>query len=303
MEMSRNLYGNGYSLIVRDKVGIPLYLKWLHPDKVVVKYDWNSILYDITDNMGGNIYTDIPATDMIHVKTLSTDGIIGRSPIDLARESMGFGLATQKSGNKFHENGMKASGVLLYPGHLDTKAKSNLKTSFEDAYSGAKNTGKTILLEEGAKYQQLSLSMQDSQFLQSREFSVTEVSRWFNIPEHMLNNNARSTFNNIEHQGLEFITHNVRPRARLYEQEFNWKLLGNDPDYFTEFNLNALLRADVTARSEYYVKMVQNGLMNRDEIRKLENMNNIPGGEGQEFMTPMNLAKDSEREDDGTQSI
>ena len=304
METSRNLYGNGFSMIFRDTVGTPIYLKWLHPRQVVVRCDWNEIFYDIQNDMGGYIYEGIPARDMIHVKTASTDGVLGRSVIDLARESMGFGISTQKSGNKFHENGMKASGVLMTPGHLDKKAKDNLQTSFDAQYAGTKNTGKTILLEEGAKYQQLTINPQDAQFLESREFSVTEVARWFNIPEHMLNNNARSTFNNIEHQSLQFITHNVRPRARLYEQEFNWKLLNNHPDYFTEFNMNALLRADVEARSNFYIKMVQNKLMTPNEIRHLENLNGYDGGD--EFISALNLATDKQREelnDEGTQSM
>lgn len=302
METSRNLYGNGYSLIMRSASGRVESLQWLHPDYVSVRSDGENIFYDVADTMGAIRYSNLTYADMIHVKALSLDGVVGRSPIDLARESLGFGLSTQQAGNKLFENGMKASGVLMMPGTLSEQGRQNLREQFKANYEGTKNAGKTVILEEGARYQQLTISPQDAQFLASREFSVTEVARWFNIPEHLLNNNARSTFNNIEHQSLEFITYNVRPRARIWEQELNWKLLDNLPEYYCEFNLNALLRADAQTRAQYYVQMVQNGLMNRNEIRSLENLNAIE--QGDEFMTPMNLATDSERknkegQDDG----
>ncbi len=296
METSRNLYGNGYSIIHRNGGAVPIELEWVHPDYVGIYSDGTRYVYRVYDSMGRMVYDNLLPEDMIHVKALSLDGIIGKPPIEVARESLGFGMATQQAGNKLYENGIRSSGVLSLPGVVDRAKFDKVTSQFDKQYAGTSKTGKTIVLEEGAKFQPLTINPVDAQFLQSREFSVTEVARWFNIPEHLLNNNTRSTFNNIEHQALEFITYNVRPRARMYEQEFNWKLLGNSEQFYVEFNLNALLRADAQSRALYYVQMVQNGLMNRDEIRALENLNRIPDNQGEEFMTPLNLAFDSERE-------
>lgn len=295
METSRNLYGNGYSLIVRNGSGAVKSLQWVHPDFVSVRSDMENIFYDVSDSMGALRYEGLTYQDMLHVKSLSLDGFIGRSPIELARESLGFGLSTQQAGNKLFKNGMKATGVLSLPGTLNPQSRQNLEKQWKTKYEGSENAGKTVILEEGARYQQLTINPQDAQFLESREFSVDEVARWYGIPPHMLYDLRRATFSNIEHQAIEFITNSVRPRARIYEQEFNWKLLDNDPDYYCEFNLNALMRADSTSRAQYYVQMVQNGLMSRNEIRQLENLNAIEGGD--EFMTPLNLATDSEREE------
>jgi HK97 family phage portal protein len=143
----------------------------------------------------------------------------------------------------------------------------------------------------------MSFSPEQSQFLTSREFSVTEIARWFNLPESMLENNARSTFSNIEHKSLWFLMNNLRPRARVYEQEYDWKLLGNDKRFYTSYNINAILRADATSRAAFYQTMIQNGIYNRDEVRALENKNAIPGGQGQEFLTPMNMTTDAQREE------
>jgi len=304
METSRNLYGNGYALIKRNNIGAIKILQWLHPDFVSVRTDGDEVFYDVSDVMGTLRYKGLTVWDMIHVKALSLDGIIGRSPIELARDSLGFGLSTQQAGNKLFENGMKATGVLTTPGALSPQARTNLESQWKQKYEGSQNAGKTVILEDGARYQQLTINPQDAQFLESREFSIDEVSRWFGVPPHMLYDLRRATFSNIEHQSIEFVMNSVRPRCRIYESEFNWKLLDNDPDFYCEFNLNALMRADATSRATYYVQMVQNGIMSRNEIRELENLNAVGGGD--EFMTPLNLAFDSERKEseeiNGTQN-
>ncbi len=299
METSRNLYGNGYSLIQRNGTGKVTGLQWIHPGYVTVHFDGENITYDVKDDLGQYKLQNLNALDMIHVRSLSMDGVVGKPPIELARESLGFGLSTQKAGNSLFENGMKATGVLSLPGNLNPQSRQNLEAQWKKKYEGSENAGKTIILEEGARYQQLTINPQDAQFLESREFSVDEVARWFGIPPHMIYDLRRATFSNIEHQAIEFITHSVRPRARIYEQEFNWKLLNNDEDFYCEFNLNALMRADSAARATYYVQMVQNGLMSRNEIRGLENYNSVEGGD--EFLTPWNLATDKERNENGTQ--
>lgn len=291
MEASRIIYGNGYSLILRNNIGEPTALQWIHPGRVDVKSD-GKLRYDIRKEDNTSLYLrNVPALDMIHVKGFCRDGVIGQGVLEFAAESLGFGLATQKSGNKFFADGMTSKYVMSHPGSLGGPggiARKNLQDSAE-----AEIKKKSIMiLEEGIKIYTLSIPPEQAQFLESRKFSVTEISRWLNIPEFMLANND-PTYSNIENFALHFVTHNVRPRVRMYEQEFNWKLLTNAENFYTEFNMNSLLRANITARAQFYVQMVQNGIMSRNECRAFENLNKIDGGD--EFLTPLNLATDSER--------
>jgi HK97 family phage portal protein len=226
---------------------------------------------------------------------MSYDGVMGRSVIDIARDSLEFGANTQAAGNNFFKSGMRQAVVLTHPGSINPDGRSRLGSSFDSQLK----SNKTIVLEEGIKPTTLTFSPEQSQFLTSREFSVTEIARWFNLPESMLENNARSTFSNIEAKFLYFMQMNLRPRARIYEQEFNWKLLGNAKNYFWTYNINAIMRADAAARANYYMTMIQNGIMSRNEIRKMEDLNGVEGGD--EFLTPMNLATDAERKNNKTE--
>lgn len=279
MEYSRNIYGNAYSYIIRTRSGLPTALKWVHPDYVEMTFDGVKIRYTIKDEKGKILVEKAPAWDVIHVKAMSIDGIIGVSPITLAAESLGFGKATQVQGNKYFEDGMTNKLAISHPGHVGEKGEKNLKESIDEKLKGAG----TLVFEEGIKVYPLSITNEQSQFLGSREFSVTEVSRWFNLPKFMLANDE-PTYSNIENFMSYFLTHNARPRYRIYEQEFNWKLLGNVPEYFTEFNMNALMRADLLSRYNSYAIAIQNLVMNPNEVRQLENMNSYDGGE--QFKNP-----------------
>jgi HK97 family phage portal protein len=293
MEMSRLIYGNGYSFIYRNNLSEVSALIWIHPDRIEIINNGVELRYNIKTEDGASYWKqNVRSLDMLHVRNVSFDGFTGRSVIDIARESLEFGLNTQIAGNKFFKSGMRQAVVLSHPGSMKPEGQQRLGTSF-DAQLKA---NKTIILEEGIKPITLTFSPEQSQFLTSREFSVTEIARWFNLPESMLENNARSTFSNIEAKFLYFMQMNLRPRARIYEQEFDWKLLGNDPDFYTNYNINAIMRADAAARANYYMTMVQNGIMSRNEIRQLENLNNTEGGD--EFLTPMNLMTDTQREKD-----
>ena len=283
MEWNRLLYGNGFAEIKRNGASKPTALIWHHPDTVAVKLGDSELYYEIRGRKG-----KIKAMDMIHVKNQSRDGYVGLSIIDIAADSLGFGLETQKAGNKYFKDGMTSKVVLSHPGILGTAAKKNLHTSFDNEMK----EGSTVVLEEGLKPYLLTISPEQSQFLQSREFSVTEVARWFNLPEFMVAN-SDPTYSNVGSFSLHFVTHNVRPRVRLYEQEFNWKLLLNNPEFFTEYNLNALLRADVKTRYDVYGIAIQNRIMSPNEARAMESMNSYEGGDVYE--NPNVLSKQNEK--------
>lgn len=290
MEMSRVIYGNGYSLILRNNINEPLALKWYHPNNVEVKVVGSELRYWFKNSSGAAELSNITSADVIHVKNMSFDGVMGMGVIDIAKDSLTGGLSGQKSSNNFYKSGMTSKVVLQHPGQLSGTGKKNLQDSFEAELQKRS----TIVTEEGVKIFSLTIPPEQAQFLQSRVFSVTEVARWFNIPEHMLGNNQNSTFSNIENQFLQFIINNVRPRVRMWEQELNTKLLNNTYDFYVEFNMDALLRADLKSQAEYFVSAIQNGWMTRNEVRMMKNLNRIDGLD--EPLSMLNLATETERE-------
>jgi len=280
LEMSRLMYGNGYAEVHRNGLGVPTALIWHHPDRIKVKKGNVELFYDILDDSGTKI-KGVSSMDMIHVKNTSFDGVMGKPILDVAAESLGFGLALQETGNQYFADGMTNKVVLSHPGVLGVGGQKNLKTSFDKEMKD----GNTVVLEEGLKPFMLSITPEQSQFLQSREFSVSDVSRWLNVPEFMLANND-PTYSNIENFASHYITHTMRPTVRLYEQEFNWKLLTNDEDFKTRFNLDALNRASLQARAEYYGKAAGGPWMSRNEVRNIENQNSEDGFD--KILTPLN---------------
>lgn len=266
-------WGNGYGYITRSRNYEPLALRTLDPEKVTVRSEGKSVFYDVQD-LGVGIESD----RILHIPGLSFNGITGKSPIEVARNSLGGGLAVQRYGNKFFANGAKSSGILKHPGRLGDKGIDNLRRSFDKKM--AKDEGGTMILEEGMDYVALSIPPDQAQFLASKKFTVEEVARWFGVPPHLLSDLDRSTFNNIEHQGIEFVTYSLMPWIRRWEEELARKLLREDEkdSHFFKFNINGLLRGDAKTRAEYYKYMLDLGVMNINEVRNLEELNDIPGG-------------------------
>lgn len=293
MEVTRNIHGNAFNLIIR-KNGLPVALRYVPPQNTEVSFDGVRLWYTFYQDDGSLLAKDVPPWDVIHVKAMSKDGIMGISPIDQAKESLSFGKATQVKGNEYFESGMLNKVFAVHPNQLKAQGEKNLKDVID---MKLKDKGASVL-QEGIKIYPMSITNEQSQFLQSREFSVTEVSRWFNIPEFMLANQD-PTYSNVEGFYSYFVTHNVRPRVRMYEQEFNWKLLGNHPEYFTEFNMDALVRADLRSQAEYFVRATGgNSWMTRNEVRKLKNLNKDTGERGDMFLEPLNAATEKERNEE-----
>lgn len=298
MEMARAFYGNAYAYIRRAQFGEPLELVWLHPDRVKPKYDPNDIssplVYEIVDDMGRTVFRDIQSFDMIHVRTMSYDGMVGKAILEVARDSLGAALAGQDFAGTFFKNGSRNDGMLIHPGVLDDKSFKRLKKSFDNEV----RRGGTLILESGMDYKPISIPPEQAQFLESRKFSIGDVARWFGIPEHMLANND-PTYSNIESQSLSFVTYNVRPRAKLYEQEFNLKLTDDfgEKEFF-KFNLDALLRADLKTRYDSYAIAIQNEFMSPNEAREKENLNPRDGGDDfkNPNINPTNTNSDGEGE-------
>lgn len=269
-------WGNSYVKIIRNKQGRPTHLEPYDVKNIEIKiYNDDYYYYNILTNEA------LDVDDMLHFKGLSQDGQLGLSPIDVCANSISWGMGLEQYGNDYFRNGAKVSGVLQTDRALSTEAVDRLRNSFNQNYSQIGNAQKTLILEEGLKFNTISLSNEASQFLASREFSITEIARIFNLPPHLLRDLTKSSFSNIQEQSREFVQYSLMPYLISFEQEINAKLFTKNEigKLYFEFNTNAFLRGNPTERSEYYKTMLNIGAMSINEIRKKENMNRVEGGD------------------------
>ncbi len=280
-EGHHSLRGASYSQIVWSARGRPSEIVPLHPDRMHLFRDevTDALVYRYTDRHGRQ--TDFRPEEVLHVRGLTTDGIHALSPIGQAREAVGLAQATEEHGARFFSNSATPSGVLHIPTALSDEAYDRLKKGFADDWTGNVNARKPMLLEEGLQWQQMGMKASDAQFLENRKFQVAEIARLFRVPLHMIGELDRSTNNNIEHQGLEFVKFTMLPRIRRWEARINKQLFlpRADREYFVEFNFEGLLRGDIKTRFEAYKSAIADGWLNPNEVRAKENLNPIPGGE------------------------
>jgi len=291
------MYGNAYAVIKREG-GRPVELIPVHPSQVEIvtlagQHHYN-IRYD-------NQHHSLSADEVVHIPGLSFDGVKGYSPVQVMRESMGLGMAAQKFGARFFGSGANMDGVMEIPGELSDKAYDRLRESWDATYHSLENSHKTAILEGGAKYQRIGIPPDQAQFLQTRQFQVAEVARMFGVQPHLLMDLERATHNNIEHQGMEFVTFTLMPWIKRWESEINRKLFRTKErkEYYAEFNISGLLRGDSKARSDYYRAMFSIGAMSPNEIRELENEKSYEGGEtyfAQGAYTPIQKLKEQDND-------
>jgi HK97 family phage portal protein len=253
------LHGNAFIAIRRNEAGQPVKLIPVHPDRVEVKVYKDEKFYTI--DQGKETFDD---TEMIHILGLSFDGIIGKSVIEAARESIGLGLAADQFGGSFFGNGANVSAILTHPGRLSDEAYKRLMASWARRYSGLDNAHKTAILEEGMNLQKVSISPQESQFLETRKFGVEDIARFFRIPLAYLGSlENSSTRANIEEQGIQFQRNTVLPWVKRWEAEFNRKLFPGQENYFIRMNMDGLLRGDISSRYSSYAVARQWGWLSR----------------------------------------
>ena len=285
------LWGNEYSYIQRtDGLNGPVVGLWpLLPDRVTVQRNpsTNKIEYLYSsDNIGLIKYS---FEEILHVPGLGFDGLVGYSPIHMAKEAVGLGLAAERYGNTFFKNGARTSGVLEHPGVLSEGGAAKLRENFTQVYSGLSNAHKVAVLEEGMTYKQLSIPPDEAQFLETRKFQIDEIARLYGLPPHMLGDLDRATYSNIEQQSLEFVIHSMSMRLRRKEQSYYMKLLTppEQKTYFMEYDVNGLLRGDMLSRARANAIARQWGWKSANDIREEDGDNPIEGGD--EYLTPMNM--------------
>lgn len=281
------IWGNAYAQIIRDGAGRVLGLYPLLPDKMEVQRDDRGNIYYVYSRNSdenpmfkeyGNI--KLKADDVLHIPGLGFDGLIGYSPIAMAKNAVGMTLACEEYGASFFANGANPGGVLEHPGVL--KDPSKVRESWNSVYRGVNNAHKIAVLEEGMKYQQIGIPPEEAQFLETRKFQINEIARLYRIPPHMVGDLDKSSFSNIEQQSLEFVKYTLDPWVIRWERSLQRSLLlpGEKGKYFIKLNVDGLLRGDYQSRMNGYAVGRQNGWFSANDIREMENMNPIPDEEG-----------------------
>ena len=276
------IYGNAYAQIIRNGRGDVIGLYPLMPDKVRVDRDDRGRLiyrYSRYDEHNPNFKQQgeiiLPMEQVLHIPGLGFDGLVGYSPIAMAKNALGLAVACDEYGSSFFANGAAPSAVLEHPGVI--KNPERVREAWQRAY-GSSNAHKTAILEEGMKYTPISIPNNEAQFLETRKFQIEEIARLYRVPLHMIGDLDHATFSNIEHLSLEFVKYTLDPWLVRWEQGLQKALLSDSEKgrYFIKFNVEGLLRGDYASRMQGYATARQNGWMSANDIRELEDMNAIP---------------------------
>lgn len=279
------LHGNAYAKIEMNAAGRPTALIPLNPMKVEVKVVDGEKVY-VFDKK--HTYLDY---EILHFVGLSFNGLTGKSPLSMAREAVAIGLAAQEYGARFYSNGANAGGVITAPGRLNTEVVKRLRESWNRAQSGNSNSHSTAILEEGMKYEKIGLDPEAAQFLQSRKFQVNEIARIFRIPpSYLADLENSSTRANVEQQAIQFVRDCITPYVRRMEVELNRKLFREDePNLYAYFTMEGLMRGDLQGRYDAYATARQWGWLSVNDIRDLENLNPVEGGDI--YLQPLNMVQ------------
>ncbi len=281
-------WGNGYAAITWNMGNVPE-LHPVHPSRVKPlrsKTNPNEVIYEVKNNDNTSDY--INQKDMIHIHGLGTNGITGYSILNFAAESVGLGIAAQAFGATFFGNGANAGTVIQYPGEMGEKAYGRLRESWAEKYVGVQKSHKPIILEEGATFERLSIPPNEAQFLETREFNVEDICRWFRMPIHKVQHHKRAQgWSTIDASNTDYITDTLLTWLIRWEQEIQRKLFPGSEEFFAEHLVTALLRGDMKTRATFYRIQFMNGALSPNDIRRAENMNPVAGGD--QYFVPANM--------------
>jgi len=284
------LFGNAYAEIERSDAGVNG-LWPLRPDRMTPNRDEGSnLVYDY--RLPNGLTKRFRFEQIMHWRGLSSNGVTGYSPVQQAAEAVGLDLATRQYGAKFFGNDSRPGGILRHPGKLSTDAAGKLKASWESAFRGLTNAQRVAVLEEGIEWQAIGIPPEQAQFLETRKYTRSEIAALFRVPLHLIGDLERATFSNIEHQSLEFVKYTLMPWLVQIEQALRrdlFRISDGKRSHFAEHLVEGLLRGDSQSRAAYLQTMRQNGALNADEWRALDNMNPIGGDEGTTFLWPANF--------------
>lgn len=289
------IYGNAYAQIIRNGRNDIVGLYPLLPNRMEVNRSKSGeIIYEYTkdtEEYGKEQKISLNKDEVLHIPGLGFDGLIGYSPIAMAKNAIGMIIATEEYGASFFANGATPGGILEHPGVV--KNPDRLRESWQSQFS-RQNSHRVAVLEEGMKFHQLAIPPDQAQFLETRKFQLNEIARIFRVPPHMIGDLDKSSFSNIEHQSLDFVKFTLTPWMVRWEQALNQSLLMEKErrQQFFKFSINGLLRGDYESRMKGYAVARQNGWMSANDIRELEDLNRIEKSEGgDDYLVNGNMLK------------
>lgn len=283
------LFGNAYAFVGRA-AGKVMELIRLDPRAVTVETDRVTMepRYVITDSAG--VRRDYDRRDILHLRGIGTRPQQGDSPVMVGRESIALAMVLEQHGAGLFGRGARPAGILKYPKALTDEVLGRLRNTWDSGYAGGDKSGRTAILEHGVEFEALQLSSVDAQYLELRKFQLQEIARLWRIPLHLLNDLERTTHSNAEHMGQQFLTFCLLPILKLWTDALTITLLTREErrEFYFEFLVDDLARANLAARFEAYSKAINAGVLNPNEARAMENRPPYAGGET--FMRPVNTA-------------
>lgn len=269
------LRGNAYAEIVWNPNGSVKALLPMHPDSVtVLRSSLGNLVYDHVDGKGNQ--RRLLADEVLHLRYHSDDGILGRSPIQVARDTIGLALAERTHGAKMFEQGTKLSGVIETPPGTTREQAGQIRESWSAGQAGIANHGKTAVLPQGATFKTVSMTLEDAEWIEARRLSIVETARLFRVPPVMIGDMEASNYSNVVELAKFFVTNTLRRHLVMWEQAINRACITN-PAFFVEHNVEGLLRGDSLARANFYQRGIEDGWMLRSEVRRIENLPAIEG--------------------------
>ena len=289
MTMHLSLRGNAYSEIITNGSGKIERLEPIHPDRVDVERLSNGRLRYILRAYGDFEERALIQDEVLHLRWMSSDGITGLSPITLAAKSIGLAQAAEEHGSALFRNGARPGGALTIPGKLPPGASDQLRTEWNRFYGGSRQAHNVAVLEGGMTFSEIGITPEDAQYLETRKFQAEDIARIYGMPPHMVGIMDHATFSNIEQQSTEFVQYTMDPWLKEWEASVDRDLIVDD-SYVFEHNVDGLLRGDSAARFTQYQIGLNNMIYTRNEVRKMENLPPVDGGD--EFQQPLNMAKE-----------
>ena len=281
------LWGNAYAQKIVNGKGELIALYPLMSSRMTVDRDETGRIVYKYDRYGDehdkeNRTVVLDSSEIFHVPGLGFDGLVGYSPVAMAKNAIGMAIACEEYGASLYKNGARPSGVLTSPNRISDVGRENLKQSWAENYSGSRNAGRVPILEEGLRYEPISINPQEAQFLETRKFQMNEIARIYRVPPHMVGDLEKASYSSIEQQSMEFVRYTLDPWLCRWEQAMQRSLFTDEEkkNHFFRFNVGGLLRGDYQSRMQGYAIARQNGWMNADEIRELEDMDKLPDGLG-----------------------
>jgi len=288
MQRDWELRGNAYAFKVVGIGGNVTELIRLHPDCVQAKQDDRlAVTYEYTKPNGTRV--TLTQNQVLHLRHMSDDGVTGMSPIMVHRQSIGDALAVRRHGSRFFGNGAKPLGMISFTGAMADEDKDAFRKDWEDTYAGGGNAYRTLLLPEGMTYTPVAITNQEAEYIESKKLGVTEIARIFGVPPHKIADLDRSTNNNIEHQGIEFVSDSIRPRWKMWRGALQRDILAGDSSRVFSCSLEDLMRGDAKSRAEALQIERQNGVINANEWRAMNGLNDRDDKGGEEYIVATNM--------------